>query len=311
MGANATTVAEIIRELWETPFVEAFARVSFLYRFFGRQGGGGDGPRWKAHYAGNGAASSYGLDDTPPAAGNQAYARAHLPWKRNWITIQVDGLVQAETRGAGGFLEAQASEISEALQDLILEIDSQMLGDGSGNGGKDIDGIAAAVSATGIYATVDRTTATWWRSYVQAVANASVLTEDLVKAHLDALFGDGARRIDPNDFVLVCSRTDWRNLGNDIQDNGGSRRLQTQKLEGGFTAIMVDETPVIWAPTFAQGTAYGFSKSDWSYRVLQDLGVEPLGKTRDSVEVFANTYSNLQCKNPRRQSKFTGLKAAP
>lgn len=311
MGANVNTVAEIIRELWELPFVEAFARVSFLYRFFGSKPGGGDGLRWKAHYAGNDAASSYGLDDTPPAAGHQAYARAYLPWKRNWITIQVDGLLQAETRGAGGFLEAESSEISEALKDLIVEIDGQLLGDGSGNGGKDIDGIAAAVSATGVYATIDRTTAVWWRSYVQDLANAVVLTEAVVEAHLDAFFSDGTRRISLDDYVLLTSRTDWRNLGNNIQSAGGSRRLQTQKLEGGFTAIMVDETPIVWAPNLPQGTAYGISKSDWSYRVLQDLDVKPLGRTRDAVELFANTYSNLQCKNPQRQSKLVNIKAVP
>jgi len=306
MAANASTLAEIIRELWETPFTEALSRVSWLIRFFNQGGGGGDGLRWKVHYAGNSASTSYGLEDTPPAAGQQSYERAYLTWKRNWITVAVDGLLQAEAAGAGGFIEAQASEISEALQDLILSIDGQLWGDGTGNGGKDITGVAAAISATGTYATIDRATATWWQSYVED-AGAAILSEDLLTNHFDALFGDGSRGIDPNNFVMVTSRAMWRKLGRDIQDKHGSRRAQTTTLEGGQRAILVDDIPVVWAPTCPALTAWGFSREDWGFHILKAFDVVPLGKTRDADEAYINQYAQLRCKNPKRQSKIHNL----
>ncbi|MBK8180886.1 MAG: phage major capsid protein [Planctomycetes bacterium] len=308
-GANAETVAEIIRELWEQPFVEALARVSWLYRFFGASGGAGDGLRWKVHYAGNSSSTSYGLDDTPPAAGHQAYERAHLPWKRNWITISIDGLLAAMTQGEGGFLEAESSELSGALRDFVVALNTQFWGDGTGNDDKDIDGIEAAISDSGSYAGIARSGATWWQSYEDDASN-DPLDVDMVKAHLDALLGDSERGIPQDGFVMVTSRTDWRNLGNSIETATGNRRLQTAKLEGGFTAIMVDETPVLWAPDCAQGTCYGITREDWRYRVLQAFKVEPLGRTRDSNEAYVKHYSNLQCRSPKRQSKIINLGAS-
>lgn len=308
-GANAETVAEIIRELWETPFVEALARVSWLYRFFGTAGGGGDGLRWKVHYSGNSSSTSYGLDDTPPAAGHQSYDRAFLAWKRNWITVSIDGLLAAMTSGGGGFLEAESSELAGALQDFIVALNAQFWGDGTGNDDKDIDGIEAAISASGTYAGLARASRPWWQSY-EDDATGDPLDVDMVKAHLDAVLGDGERRIPVDGFVMVTSRTDWRNLGNSIEESTNNRRLQTATLEGGFKAIMVDETPVLWAPDCAQGTCYGITREDWKYRVLEAFKVEALGRTRDANEAYVKHYSNLKCQNPQRQTKIINLGAS-
>lgn len=308
-AANADTVAEILRETWATPFAKAFGRLSWLYRFFGSKGVTGDNIRWKVHYAGNGGATSYGLTDNPPAADSQKYAEAKLEIKRNHITIAIDGLLKAMTQGAGGYMSAEASELSEALQDLIVELTRQMWLDGTGNSSKDMDGIANAISASGTYAGLARATRTWWQSYEQP-AGAVTMSEAIAKAFLDEMLGNTTRKVAVEDFVVLMNRTDWRNLGNDIQANGGSRRLQTTQLQGGFSAIMVDDTPFVHAPGCVQGTSYGVSRSTFAYRVLLDFDVYALGKTRDSDEVVAKHYANLQCKLPHKNGKIIGLAAA-
>lgn len=308
-AANANTVAELLREIYETPFTKAFGRLSWLYRFLGTLGVTGDNIRWKVHYAGNAGATSYGLTDNPPAADSQKYDEAKLDVKRNHITVSIDGLLKAMTRGAGGYMDADTTEITEAMQDLIKELARQMWLDGTGNTSKDLDGLANGISASGVYAGIDRSTATWWRSYEED-GTGDVLTEAVAKAFLDEMLGNTTREVAVEDFVVLCNRTDWRNLGDDIQANGGSRRMQTRTLEGGFTSIVVDDTDFVHAPGCPQGTAYGVSRSTVKYRVLLDFDVYALGKTRDSDEAVIKHYSNTQVKNPYKNGKITNLDAS-
>lgn len=311
MPANMNTLAELIKQYFELPFVKNLQRHSWLYNLFGSKPHiGAKGIEWKVHYAGNSSPTSYDLDDNPPAAGSQAYKEAKLPHKRNWATIQIDGLLEASARGReAAFMAIEASEISGVLLDLIQKMNTQFWGDGTGNSSKDITGIKAAVNATGTYAGLDRATYTWWQSYMQDAGGAVDLTEDLVTSHIDTFLGDSLRGVVQSELVGVTSRLQWRKLGRDIQDKHGSRREQSTNLAGGQTAVMVDNIPIIAAPDMptADKRLYFFSLPDIKYRPLTVFDVEPLGRTRDAKEATVKCYGNLQARNPRKHSCLYNL----
>ena len=60
-------------------------------------------------------------------------------------------------------LESKMQIVEETLKATVT---SQLYGDGTGNGGKDLTGLGAAIAATGTYGGISRDTYAWWRAKV-------------------------------------------------------------------------------------------------------------------------------------------------
>jgi hypothetical protein len=126
-------------------------------------------------YATNSTARSYrGYDmlDTTPQEG---FTSAELPWKYLAISITISGQEEAENQGSKTqIFNLLEGKIKQAELSLRLEVNRQLWGDGSGNGGKDITGLDLAVedgTAWSTYAGINSssTIGSFWRNqYIDA-----------------------------------------------------------------------------------------------------------------------------------------------
>lgn len=94
---------------------------------------------------------------------------AQFPIKQYADAVTMSGLEQLQNSGKAAIIDLLESrmEISEAR--LLNRIAADIYGDGTGNAGKNITGLAAAISdvpTTGVYGGIDRATWAFWRSQV-------------------------------------------------------------------------------------------------------------------------------------------------
>jgi hypothetical protein len=94
--------------------------------------------------------------------------QAEFPWKQIGGTVSISGLEEFQNQGPSriiNLLEAKLTQLDISFREAV---NAQILSDGTGNSGKDITGLQAAVedgSAWSIYGSIDSNVYTWWRNY--------------------------------------------------------------------------------------------------------------------------------------------------
>ena len=265
MPANTTTLAELIVQLYKGPWVEALYTNTFLLTRIQQKLGVGEGVRWPVRYAGNTSAGSYGEGDTGAGAGNQGFKKAFLTWKLNKVEVEVSGLAQAVGDNGGMIVPALRTELDLGLSDVRGNINTQLMSDGTGNSGKDITGLFAAIADTGTYAGLDRGTYTWWKSYVNANGGTPRnLSEELVRTVKSTVEARGGRVT-----AIYAGSTQWYRYGDLLR---AERRQQNPTtLTGGYQALDFEGVPLIKVPGYPQ-TRMDFVNEDLlEYVVLKDF----------------------------------------
>ena len=303
MAVDLNKVAYAMKETFEEPWTESMDRDNFLLQRFGRKTGKGQEVRWKIHYAGNTSAGAYSENDEIPEAGSQAYTEARVPFKQNWVVVEVTGLVQAATRGGAAYMDVLANETKEGLEDLKDRLNDQMLATTADGTGRSIHGMGFIISDVGVYAGIDRAVNTWWQSYVNDNAGTPrpltiALMQD-VMAEMEKTTRKGKIS------VILTNRKHWYDYGNLLTPD--RRYTASEKLDGGFMALDFEGIPVVAVPNLPAGTMYFLDESEWGYYVLQNFETKPKSTNKDSDRFIITHYSQLLCKHPGRQAKITDL----
>jgi hypothetical protein len=304
-----TDLAKIFREHFEKPFVRALGEKVTLVKLFGTKSGVGHEAQWIVHYDRNNSAVFYREDDVIGAPGKQAYERARKPYKMARITYGASGLAIAATKSdEAALVRVLAEEARRASLDLLYRIDGHLLGINPNPVSDEyarveMDCLGDIIRDTGVYATIDRTTATWWRSVV--LANGGTprpLTLGLfqqMRAQLEA---------PPREAEIthiLTSRVHFDQYGNLLEDR--RRWVNVTKADGGFEALEYDSIPVIVIPRMAAGAMFWVNKADWSYEVLLPFETDQVPVNTDREEYVIKTYANLICRHPGRQGAIRDL----
>ncbi len=303
MPANTTTLAELIVQLYKGPWVEALFTNTFLLTRIQQKTGVGEGVRWPVRYAGNTSAGSYAEGDTGAGAGNQGFKKAFLTWKLNKVEVEVSGLAQAIGDNGGMIVPALRTELDLGLSDVRGNINTQLMSDGSGNSGKDITGLFAAIADTGTYAGLDRGTYTWWKSYVSANGGTPrALSEELIRTAKSTVEARGGRVT-----AIYAGSTQWYKYGDLLR---AERRQQNPvSLTGGYQALDFEGVPLIKVPGYSQTRMDFVDEELLEYVVLKDFEAKPMAKTKDSDVIWVTHYSQLVCRNPYRMGSLQDLAA--
>ena len=94
---------------------------------------------------------------------------AEWSWKACYVNVTIPGTSLAITEGDEkivGLLESKMETASLTMNDLLSEM---FFGDGTGNSGKDFDGLRNAVddgSTYAVYGSIDRSTNSWWKANI-------------------------------------------------------------------------------------------------------------------------------------------------
>ncbi len=306
MTVTIDAIPALINEVFDPVFAEVLQRNTWLLSRIRVKGSTAKTIKWRVHTSGNNSRGSYGELDNLGTAGMQGYITAELPWKLNKILVEVSGLAQAISAGEGFVVDLLQNELEEALPDLQEEINTQLLGDGTGNSGKDLTGVTAAIddgTDTATYAGVSRAGQPLMASYRNDNAGGGNRTLTM------ALMRDVKRTVEsfPRKGRVSAIWTGdalWDSYGTLLIGTDDARRSYNdniQILNGGYQALLFEGIPVIKVPGYAANRMDFVDERWWEYYILRNFVTEKLAKVKDVDTFFMKHYSQLRCKDPYKQ----------
>lgn len=119
-----------------------------------------------------GSKNQYDLIDTTPQDGITA---AFFNWKEVAGSLVISRKERRKNSGKHQMFSLIEAKKKQLTNSFAEEITTQLLSDGSGNGGLDIEGLQKAVPdtpTTGTYGEISRSSEAWWRNYYEGSIGA-------------------------------------------------------------------------------------------------------------------------------------------
>lgn len=278
--------------------------------------------QWKHQYASGQSGGSYAEGDAFVAAGDDSYESAEIDWRSLWEPVEVSGLALDTGQGASlvGNPDIWARRFEGGIHDLFDNVEDQLLTDGSGNAGADIDGITSFLNPAGTYAGISQAANAWWRAY-QDDAAAAALTLQMLR---DMKYEMNARK--SNWDMILTSQIQVDKYRDLKEDKVRYTKIQMADIEREVPEF--DGRPMIDIQGWPDGTmlfidsqslclrflppkmdpSISTSESDsWQGMPLRLRYVQPL-KDADQVQII--TRCNLVCSNPYKAGHLINLATA-
>ena len=204
-------------------------------------------------------------------------------------------------------------QVSEAR--LLNRISTDLYGDGTGNGGKNITGLAAAIAtspSSGTYGGINRANWTFWRNQATTGANSAAL----IQAAMTTAAIKSVRGNDKVDLIIAGNTLYSRYVESlqEIQriagvDEGAAGFASLKFYGGGMSADVV-----LGGGIGAQETAtymYMLNTNYIFFRPHKERNFVPIGGERQSInqDAIVKLYGwagNLTCSNASQQGILTG-----
>lgn len=266
-------------------------------------------------FAENGNGGSYSGYDTLPTAAQDVISGAKYSIKQYAVPVIISGLEQLQNSGKEAFIDLLESRLEVAESTMQNLINKGIYSNGTGNSGKEITGLQAAVvinPTTGTYGGIDRATWTFWRNKKMKGAGtdfAGTLSTSNVQSVFTTMYSKLVRGTDkPN--LIVVDENYWSLYMNSLQPQ---QRFEDPNMASlGFMNVMFMGTPVVME-TVAAGipanTAYFLNTKFLRFRPHAERNMVPLSPNkRYSVNQDAETQilawaGNLTC----RGAQFQGI----
>jgi hypothetical protein len=345
-----SNIANILREKYGNTIVRAFTQygpggwlgvneqsmLGMLQQMGKVYVGGKDAPQpgsggyyaaeWPIHTA-TATAASYDASDNWPSATPETYgALAKLNYKRYAISMEVDNMLRVSARGANvvGNVDAFTSEFESKLRSLISKIETDLHADGTGNSGKNIDGVLAFLSASNTYAGISQSANSFWQASVIAAGSAAI-SHSLIRQMIRALWAKDAMA---GNYVCLMPINQWHRYlalhENLIQYRPGDQAGVNiiPHISDGFVNLPVYVLPQVTSSEIwflnmdnielrfasherAAGEKGVMVEAD-NYQGLP-IGIEPVETNKDSSAIVIKAYAQLVYLNPRCAGLISGL----
>ena len=204
----------------------------------------------------------------------------------------------------------------EKMEVTTLSLQDEMVGDlygnGTGNSGKDLLGLDAILSTTGILGGIDRSLAPWWRAQIDTKGGAAPTIAG-IKSKIRKIRGPQGRpdKTGKVDMILVDgamydyieSLIDAKNVGTDL---GGP------VADLGFSSLKIAGCEITWTENVPAGEIWYISTDYFGLRVLpgRDFyvtdAVNGLVNNVDTRKAFTLWAGNLTVANCRYLGRDTG-----
>jgi len=263
------------------------------------------------HHAGNTTAGSFIEGDDLSTAGKQSRRLLSFDYKRIYVTAGVDGLQEAIANN-GGIVKINDLlnlEVMQAVEDLLDELNTQTLSDGTGNSSADVDGLQFQIADDNTWGGLARASYAWLQSYVNDNGGANrALTEALMRTmHNTAV---DTRKAKYN--AIFCGS----DLYDAYEDLMGDRKRYIDMKVGdiSFKGLSFKQRPLINIPGFAANRMDFVRRGDFSlkYLPIQSIDnknrivkgpfkVEEVASNSDDTYFNIIMYPQLMCLNPWKQ----------
>lgn len=261
-------------------------------------------------------AGSYRGYDPLDISPQQTLTDAEFRRKQNYASIVYNGYETASSRGKNAIIKMMDVAMTDAENAIFNNMATQIFADGTGNGGKDILGLAAAIddgTGTAIYAGIDRSSNTFWRAGVTPVGG------NLSMTHLTTAFVSASRGGVTNspDFI-VCGLTAWLAINtlarNRFQEHAPVNNAGKMFANLGFPMINFMGVPVVYDEYCPTGVAYMLNSETvqlWSDPVVNMKPTELVKPANMDALIGQILWTGeLICTEPRANWKLTGITGA-
>jgi len=257
-------------------------------------------------YGQNSTVASYSGYDTISLTAQEGISAAEYEWKQYAASIAISGIEEGKNNGEQEIINLLEAKIMQAEESMREGFNQMFFADGTGNSGKDWNGLGNIVEASGTVGGINRATAgnEFWRSYEENTAEALSLAK-MATAYNSVSVGN-----DHPDMVLT-TQTLFEKYEALLQPQ--LRYTDTKTADAGFQNLLFKAAPVVYDVHCTAGVVY-FLNSKYLSLVghsgkwfAQTEFVRP--ENLDARYALIMCYGNLTCRNAAKQGKLTAKTA--
>ena len=237
----------------------------------------------------------------------QIHTAAEWNWKRLYVTVTISGEEEDQNRGdlaVLNLLQDKMEEARDALRDLMT---AQIFSDGTGNNGKDIDGLAVAIddgTNYDLYAGISRSENPWWRAQYRDLGGTAPTLKDV--GQMITRCSDGNDQVS----LVVTTPEIWDHFESLIMDKTNWFKPEAERVaDAGFPTIRYRGVDIVYDRACPQGTIWFLNsrhlrlRPHVEYVNFKDTGwKKPINQDAAVMQIF--WYGNLTLSMPRRVGKI-------
>ena len=240
-------------------------------------------------FAENSNAGWYSGYDLLPVGVSDVISAAQYDWKQAAVPVVISGLEMLQNSGKERMIDLLESRLSVAESTLSNLISGGLYSDGTAAGGKQIDGLDAAIPllpADAPYGGIDGAVFTFWQNAVSAQDTTAGLDPTQIQGFWNLLWSQLVRGGDRTDLILADG-TVWNAYIASLQAN--QRFTNTNAADAGFMSVKFMDADVVLdggihngsngqgAP---EGVAYFLNTNYLHYRPHTQRNMVPLSPNR-------------------------------
>ena len=257
-------------------------------------------------YGTNTTVASYSGYDSISLAAQTGITAAEYEWKQYAASIAISGIEEAKNNGEQEIINLLEAKIMQAEESMREGFNAMFFADGTGNSGKNWNGLANIIDSSGTVGNINRATVgnEYWRSYEVAHGGALTLAA-LATGYNTVSVGN-----DHPDMILT-TQTVFEKYEALLQPN--LRYTDTKTADSGFQNLLFKAAPVVYDTACPAGNLF-FMNSKYLTLVghsgkwfQQTNFVRP--EDLDARYALIMCYGNLTCRNAKKQGKLTGVTA--
>ena len=257
-------------------------------------------------YAESSTVKSYSGYDSIALTAQGGITAAEYDWKQYAASIAISGIEEAKNNGEQEIINLLEAKIMQAEESMREGFNRMFYADGTGNSGKDWNGLGNIVEASGTVGGINRATTgnEYWRSYEENTATALTLAQ-LATGYNSVSVGN-----DHPDMVLT-TQTLFEKYEALLQPQ--LRYTDTKTADAGFQNLLFKAAPVMYDVHCTAGVFY-FLNSKYITLVghsdkwfSQTEFIKP--EDTDARYALIMCYGNLTIRNRAKQGKLTAKTA--
>jgi len=190
----------------------------------------------------NATASSYTGTDTIAITASDGMTAAEYDWGQYAVTVTISGIEEAKNSGEEQIIDLLEGKIFQAQETVIQNMNSMLFGDGTGNSGKDWNGLQNLIGTTNSIGGIDGNDAdnAWWRS---TVTDHTANSGNLSLAAMGTLYNSVS--VGNDQPTIIITTQDGYEAYEALLTNN-VRYTDTDMANSGFQNLMFKGAPVVF-----------------------------------------------------------------
>jgi len=260
-------------------------------------------------YGANAAAGSYSGTDTLSTTASTGITSAEFDWGQYAATITISGIEEAKNNGEAAIIDLLEGKIMQAEETIIENMNTMLHGNGTGNSGKDWNGLGNLVEAAddtvGGINNASGQGNDWWESYEENTDTALTL------AHMRTAYNSVSVGNDQPD-IQITTQTLYEKYESLLQPQ--LRYTDADTADAGFQNLVHKGAPVTFDAACPAEVMYFLNTKYLRLVGHSDVWFKPTPFVRpnsqDAVYSQILCYGQLTVSNRARQGKLTAKSAS-